>query len=305
MLCRNFYTPMCLDVHPGDTPFLFSFTVMQFGPVTVGEVEYSSDIRASCGDLVTAYNINVPLTGHHISTHRGREVAAHPGLAAVYQPVGDCSVRHWSGHSRQLAIKIDRYALENHLESYLDRSIRGYLDLAASADLSTGAGRGWARLVRTLADEMKRPDSLAHQLLFTELIADSVMTGLLLAVRHPYRDELTDPRIRARPRTIQRAIDAIQADPAHPFGAIELARTAGVSVRTLQVAFRRYTGTTPMAYLRQIRLTRAHDELRRADPSFETVAEVAYRCGFTHLGRFAATYRDRYGVTPSTTLHEF
>src|SRR5688572_33479343 len=110
MLCGDFYAPMWLDVHAGDVPFLFSFTVMHCGPIMVGEVEYSRDILASCGDLVTAYNVNVPLSGHHVSTHRGCEVAAHPGLAAVYQPVGDCSVRHWSGRSRQLAIKIDRRA---------------------------------------------------------------------------------------------------------------------------------------------------------------------------------------------------
>jgi AraC-like DNA-binding protein len=31
---------------------------------------------------------------------------------------------------------------------------------------------------------------------------------------------------------------------------------------------------------------------------------VAMRWGFTHLGRFAGAYRDRYGVTPSQTLRD-
>jgi AraC-like DNA-binding protein len=30
---------------------------------------------------------------------------------------------------------------------------------------------------------------------------------------------------------------------------------------------------------------------------------VAYSWGFTHLGRFAALYRARYGVAPSQHLH--
>jgi AraC-like DNA-binding protein len=59
---------------------------------------------------------------------------------------------------------------------------------------------------------------------------------------------------------------------------------------------------SPMAYLRHVRLARAHEELRRSDPGQVTVAEVAYRWGFGHLGRFSASYQAQYGVSPSQTL---
>jgi AraC-like DNA-binding protein len=32
------------------------------------------------------------------------------------------------------------------------------------------------------------------------------------------------------------------------------------------------------------------------------VADAAYRWGFNHLGRFAAAYREKYGVSPSRTV---
>jgi AraC-like DNA-binding protein len=35
-----------------------------------------------------------------------------------------------------------------------------------------------------------------------------------------------------------------------------------------------------------------------------TVAAVAHRWGFAHLGRFAYAYRARFGVSPSETLRE-
>jgi transcriptional regulator GlxA family with amidase domain len=54
--------------------------------------------------------------------------------------------------------------------------------------------------------------------------------------------------------------------------------------------------------LREIRLARVRDALRAADPHRDTVAEAAHRCGFGHLGRFAAAYRAKYGEPPSTTL---
>jgi AraC-like DNA-binding protein len=58
-----------------------------------------------------------------------------------------------------------------------------------------------------------------------------------------------------------------------------------------------------MGYLLRTRLTCAHADLLAAVPhDGVTVTGVAADCGFGHQGRFAAAYRDRYGVAPATTL---
>lgn len=60
-----------------------------------------------------------------------------------------------------------------------------------------------------------------------------------------------------------------------------------------------------MGYLRWVRLDRAHQEIRQASPGDGlTVTTVAYQWGFRTLSRFAAAYRQAYGVTPSRTLRE-
>ncbi len=60
---------------------------------------------------------------------------------------------------------------------------------------------------------------------------------------------------------------------------------------------------TPIAYLRRVRLERAHRDLRAADPrAGTTVAEIAARWGFAPHGRFAALYQSCYGHAPSHTL---
>ena len=57
------------------------------------------------------------------------------------------------------------------------------------------------------------------------------------------------------------------------------------------------------AHLRSLRMQRAHRDLQIAEPSEGTsVAAVAARWGFTHLGRFAIEYRRRFGINPSQTL---
>jgi AraC-like DNA-binding protein len=50
-----------------------------------------------------------------------------------------------------------------------------------------------------------------------------------------------------------------------------------------------------------LRLDQARQQLLHAAAS-TSVTDVAARCGFNHLGRFAAWYRHRYGESPSATL---
>ncbi len=129
-----------------------------------------------------------------------------------------------------------------------------------------------------------------------------MLSGLLLSVPHRYHEELVAPATAGPPRAIRRVLDAINEEPDRAFTVADLAGIARTSVRSLQEGFRRHLGCTPMAYLQQTRLTRAHETLRGADPAGLTVAAVANRWGFAHLGRFASAYRARFGVSPSETL---
>jgi transcriptional regulator GlxA family with amidase domain len=173
-----------------------------------------------------------------------------------------------------------------------------------------GPGASWARLIRLLAVGARDQAALAHHPLIGGQFEEAVVDGLLLATGHPYRDQLARPpaarpvpgAIRAAPRAIRIAVDALQAEPGRPWTAARLADVAGISLRSLQEGFHRHVGSPPMAYLRGVRLARAHEALTHADPDRTTVAAIAYRWGFAHLGRFAAVYRTRYGVMPSVTL---
>ena len=84
---------------------------------------------------------------------------------------------------------------------------------------------------------------------------------------------------------------------------LDIARAACVTVRAIQLAFRRHLDTTPMAHLRSLRLERAHQQLRAANRGDgTTVTDVASRWGFLDPSRFAALYRRTYGEPPSQTL---
>ena len=118
----------------------------------------------------------------------------------------------------------------------------------------------------------------------------------MLAQASSLTAEMLDAGPPLRPRTVERVLDLIAADPSAPLGLADLASHAGVSARRLQQAFVEHVGVSPMAHLRAVRLERAHRDLRDTDLP---VAAIAVRWGFNNPGRFAAAYRAAYGESPS------
>jgi AraC-like DNA-binding protein len=120
-------------------------------------------------------------------------------------------------------------------------------------------------------------------------------------------DAVTDPTTQDRhdgsTATLRRAVAFIDEHAHEDIALADVAAAARVTIRAVQLAFRRHLNTTPTSYLRQVRLDHAHRELQSADPDRDSVTAVSYRWGFASPSRFAAYYRGAYGVAPSRTLH--
>jgi AraC-like DNA-binding protein len=299
-LLKRFYYPTAVGAPGGADGFAFRAEVIQLGPLTIGQLGFGVPVTLAANEL-DAYHLTIPIVGQVHTQHAGHRQVTGPGRAVVFGPGSPVHTLH-DAHSTELDIKIERSALEAELAALLGRRVTGPLCLPPTMDLASGPMRGWIRLVRLLREETTRPSSLLRQSPVVEHLRHSVLSGLLLSVPHRYSEQLNAPVSAGPPRVVQRVVDAIHDEPERPFTVTDLAGIAGVSVRSLQEGFRRYVGSSPMAYLQQVRLTRAHDTMRREDPSRTTVASVAHRWGFAHLGRFASAYRSRYGVSPSETL---
>ena len=128
------------------------------------------------------------------------------------------------------------------------------------------------------------------------------MCRLLLSHPNNYTELLRRRERSITPRDLRRAIDYMQANLAAPITIADIAEASGIAGRTLFQYFRDFRGTSPMRYLRDARFDKVHDVLKCAEPE-QGVAELAIKWGFSHLGRFAAEYRKRFGESPSETLN--
>jgi AraC-like DNA-binding protein len=301
-LFDEYYYPLDINVRGPVDGFAFGLDVVQLGPVTVGDLTFGAEMSVDAANDLHAYQFNMPVSGRMEIRQHGDIAQLQPGTAGGYQPLGPVRQPFISADCRLLAVKIEQGALEHELEALLGHPIHEPLRLPLGNDLSTGAGRSLARLLWLVRAELADREGLIHHPLVASRLWHGVLTGLLLATSHQYRDELAEGVPPPRPRTVKRAIDAMESEPERPFTVTSLAAIAGTSVRTLQEGFRRHVGVSPMVYLRRLRLARAHADLRAADPRRDTVASVACRWGFVHLGRFARAYRAEYGCSPAEAL---
>jgi AraC-like DNA-binding protein len=272
------------------------------GPLAVGELIVGDDVALDCGGLCSAYRVNVLRSGHLESEHRGSSITAGPGSVTVYQPQGHAAAR-WAAGIRMIALKIDRDVVDDALSDAIGQQVTSQIAFHPTMSTTTGAVRSWLNMLLTLTEQLFRPDSVLARPLAGMPFVDSIVRGLLLVADHPHRDAVAATPKLVAPRTVRTALDIIEAEPHLSLTVSALAARSHVSVRSLQEGFRRHLGTSPMAYLREVRLRRAHEVLRQSDPSITTVASIAHQWGFTNLGRFAATHTARYGEPPAITLH--
>ena len=68
------------------------------------------------------------------------------------------------------------------------------------------------------------------------------------------------------PQPLRRALSFIDEHAGDPITLDEIAAAARLSPRGVQAAFRRHLDTTPLSYLRGVRMERAHRDLQGAEP---------------------------------------
>jgi transcriptional regulator GlxA family with amidase domain len=106
----------------------------------------------------------------------------------------------------------------------------------------------------------------------------------------------------AQPETLRRAVAFIHDNAHRDIGLSDIAAAISITPRSVQYTFRRHLGTTPLEYLRRVRLDRAHRDLHAADPAVDTVMAIAGRWRFGQVGRFSIAYKEAFGTPPSRTL---
>lgn len=270
--------------------------------INLGYTNFEGDIRITAPPLSTSYIVATPSAGH-LAVSCGRDsVVLTPGLGAVLGPTESLVFEEWSPDCKVFGARINRDDLENDLSVMLGRPVPGPIRFKFLINLHAGEARPFLRAIDLIHEEAHLPDGMSKNATLSTRMAQLARNALLVCQPHDFSEELAAPARQVLPRTIQHAVEFIEAEPDQVMTVTDVAAAACLSVRAVEEGFKRHIGLSPMAYVRETRLARVHGDLVEADPETATVSQVATRWGFVHLGRFTQAYRLKYGTLPSQTL---
>lgn len=219
----------------------------------------------------------------------------------VYPEGGDVLYRSSAG-TTWTAIQVPREQLQlmamERFGHSLDLSQRAVVNLHARPE----AAGHLTNVVKSILAE-GRDDVAPHE---QKRICSRLLVGAIveaLGSCPPHRDHTAERKRNLRRYRVvcqaQRWLTA-RVDPEYDSRA--LCEAVGVPERTLQLCFRQTAGMSPRAWDRSMRLHEAQRLLSSLRGDSVGVTDVALRCGFNHLGRFAIAYGELFGESPSRTL---
>jgi len=272
-----------------------SLYFMDFGDTRI-------DVRS--GQLDGFFGLILPVSGTLRLRYKGRDLtiaAGHTG--AVVSPDDELRML-WSRDFSALVARVDKPALDAFADTFAPEHNQddGHFEPLIDSDTSLRSLHG---VVDTLHTAFARTTGPTSQLsgFPAARLREHLMTTLLVVQPNTYLEMIPTRPDDVSHGAVRRAVEMIECESAAELTVTTLAKAVGVSPRTLQSGFQRDLDMTPAGYIKQVRLSRAHDELTAALPSDgTTVADVAMRWGFHHVGRFAGYYREQFGVSPSLTL---
>lgn len=136
--------------------------------------------------------------------------------------------------------------------------------------------------------------------IYEEDLLASCMQALMLVNKnvHPFYFDHKIPRYivnRVRNLTLSRS--------GLPLGVEEICDNLRIKRRTLNYAFARALGTTPLTYMRNLKLHKVRMDLITYPNDRASICETASKWGFVHMSLFSKYYKELFGECPNETLH--
>jgi len=253
-----------------------------------GSLTYGVEMTVEAGEISDYHLIIIILAGIADVNVGDLRASLGKGQGVVLSPATRFGAT-FSSDCEQFFLRIDKAAFGDH--AGLERGRMAPLLELARPDLSPLLAQ--IHLLTVSPDTValaQRDDAVAAAL--ERLLVTSLLAGQPLQPAH------AGPVL---PRSVRLAEAFIAAHAFEPLTLADIAKAAGVPVRTLLHSLHSFRNTTPMQQVRDARIVRSRQLLLQGLAQSK-VADIAALCGFKNPGRFARAYKEKFLETPSDTL---
>ena len=268
--------------------------------VSLNMLGYGGEVAINPGELRDFYLLQLPIHGHARISHRGEEIDASTQCGTLLNPDRPTQML-WKGACKKLMVQIDAGFLNRVAREEIGVDLPGIVRFNPQVQMRAEGGRRIRALSMFAAQAYDTGRILPGQKDLSLLNLERQLAATFLKEQPSNISHLfASPMPGCGARHVRRAVAFIHAQAHESIGLDEIANAAGVHARTLQAAFRDSFGISPIQFLKNVRLDKARFHLLRRH-NRATVSEIAYDCGYSHLGRFSRDFRVRFGHAPSET----
>lgn len=269
--------------------------------VGFSRITYGGSVDIDPGRFDSFYLVQVPLSGRELVETCGQTVCSAGKTGSILNATSRSVIRH-DANTEKLVVRIERDVLERSCIQHLGHGLRQPIEFAPAMALDGVTGGRWTSLLRWIYESLAMEEQCFDSPIMSAQVEQTIIATLLTCQAHNYTGELIGEERSIAPAFVKRIERYIEENADQPITIVDLAEHAGVSSRSIFNGFRRFRNTSPMLYLKEVRMRRVNEELKRVTPAESTVTSIAYRWGFTHLGHFTTDYKRRFGESPSQTL---
>jgi AraC-like DNA-binding protein len=292
------YKGRLVSVDCSGQPFFGQANRAQFEHIGFDYCVYGADVEIEFPEA-PSFRQQICLSGGGETIMQRKSAALSDAATCVIRPETKVTTRFGAGYS-QLVMRVDPAALRRKLEAFLGTHLPNPIEFRPAQRFVTPQLQLLKRSALFFVNEIETFESEACELARSEF-EQALLAAFLSGNAHNYSYLFDAPPPGLTPRQVWLAESFIEANWDSPLTVETLSKAVGVGARSIFKSFKRFRGYSPMAFLRDVRLRRAREMLRDAEPG-ATVTAVAYRCAYQNHGYFAREYRARFGESPSTTL---
>lgn len=266
----------------------------KFGSMDLCRLAYGSQARVVSDRLHGIYHLQFILSGSCRYELANESIQLLPGQLMIINPEDPVDLTY-SDDCEKFILRLPAYMMESTcLENRWHKPVEGVRFSPIPYQFNNLKSLFYllSLICQEAEAEFQQPWLLSQ---YNRVITTKLMTELSHNVSFE-APTLTDI-------SFERLVDYIEKNIKSDLCVEKLAAQAYMSTRSVYMLFKKHANATPKQFIRDKKLQAVHQVLTNPEcGGFVNITALALEYGFTHLGRFAETYRKTYGVLPSETL---
>nr|WP_174505880.1 AraC family transcriptional regulator [Acinetobacter sp. Marseille-Q1620] len=281
--------------------FQHEFARLANNSIALGYVQYGTDAAIVNEKKLHCYSISLPLSGEQELSIQNQRIHSNSSTGLILNPQEELML-DISGDCKKIHLAIPKEKVDQVLRDLIRQDLPHDIIFSAEMDMNTLHISQWWKQIHFYLDEISLFGIHSLQPMYQEI--ESLLIKKLLLLQKNNYSEILKQRLDSNfPRSLQLAIEYIQNHSKQEISLQHLSEASYTSVSKLNSLFKEHLYTSPMQYVKNIRLKAVHATL--CNTPLSNIAEIALEHGFNHMGHFSRDYKLMFGETPKQTVKRF